>query len=305
VIELRQVGKTYRPLVGRPVRAVDGFSLTVERGEVVGIVGPNGAGKSTLISLLLGYLAPTDGVVRIDGRPPRAFVEEHGIGYVSELVAINPRWRTDEALHRFAVLAGVPKREEEGRVARVLDRVGIAEHRDKRVRALSKGNLQRLALGQALLAPAPLLVLDEPTHGLDPVWTIRFRDLVAELRGPGVAVLVASHNLDELQRVADRVAIIDRGRLQRVVETRNAAPAAAAVYRLTVATGAEHVPTVLPDAVPLGRGEFEVRAADLVALNQAVAALLARGVLLAGVTPARSALEQEFRDAVGEREGAP
>lgn len=301
MIEFLHVGKTYRSLTGRAVRAVDGLSLGIERGEVVGLAGPNGAGKSTLIALLLGYLRPTDGVVRIGGLPPRRYIERHGIGYLSELIAIHARWRADHALTRYAILAGVPEHAIPERVEEVVARLGLEEHRNKRVKALSKGTLQRLGLAQALLHDEEVLVLDEPTHGLDPLWTASFRDIVASLRHPERTLLIASHNLDELQRVADRVAIIDRGRLQRVVDVRSPDGQPGAVrYRLAAAAGAEHVPAVFPAATALGRGEFAIPATDIHALNRGLAELLARGTVLLAVAPAHSSLEQQFREAVGD-----
>ena len=306
VIEFLQVGKTYRSLTGRTVRAVDGLSLNIERGEVVGLAGPNGAGKSTLIALLLGYLRPTDGEVRIDGLSPRRFIERRGIGYLSEMVAINPRWRADHALSRYAVLAGLPERQIPSRIDELVERLGLDEHRGKKIKALSKGTLQRLGLAQALLRDETVLVLDEPTHGLDPVWTGRFRDLVAALRHRERAVLLASHNLDELQRVADRVAIIDRGRIQRVVDVHagNGHPRPMR-YRLAAATGAEHVAEVFPGATSLGRGQFALPAIDLSQLNRGLAALLERGTMLLSITPAHSALEQQFREVVGGEDEVP
>ena len=301
MIELDGVGKTYRPVLGRAVCAVEDVSLHIHTGEVFGIAGPNGAGKSTLIALLLGYLRPTTGEIRIAGLRPRDYIERYGIGYLSELIGIPPRWTVRSALARYAVLAGVPDAEVGGRVEEVVERLGLEEHRDKRVKELSKGTLQRLGLAQALLRSEAVFVLDEPTHGLDPLWTVRFRELVATIRRPDRAIVIASHNLEELERLADRVAIVDRGRLQRVVEVSRVMPmTSAAVYRLTVAAGAAHVAAVFEGAVDLGRGEYGVVAADLAELNRKVAALIERGTLLAGIAPAQSALEQEFREAIGE-----
>ncbi len=300
MIDFRGVGKRYRSLFRPPVLALDDLTLEIPPGEVLGIAGPNGAGKSTLIALLLGFLAPTRGRVAIDGLPPRRYVERHGIGYLSELVAINPRWRADHALARYATLAGIPAREVAPRVDRAIAELGLASHRDKRVRALSKGNLQRLGLAQALLRDERILVLDEPTHGLDPVWTQRFRDIVEALRRPDRVILIASHNLDELQRLADRVVILDRGRLQRVVVPGIDAPAGSASYRLVLAEGAEILRTVCPGAQELGRGEFELRDLDLPSLNRVLGELVAGGALIASVVPTRSALEQHFREVVGE-----
>jgi ABC-2 type transport system ATP-binding protein len=302
VIEFHNVGKTYRSLTGRNVRAVDGFSLEIPRGEVFGIAGPNGAGKSTLIGVLLGFLHPSDGHVRVNGMQPRSYIEKHGIGYLSELVTINKRWRADAALTRYAILADIPRERIPESVEKAIATLGLGEHRRKSVKALSKGNLQRLGLAQALLRDEELLILDEPTHGLDPVWTQRFRDIVAGLRDPNRTMIIASHNLDELQRLADRVAIIDHGKLQRVVGTSSLdqQSAGALTYRISLASGAEHFARIFPDAVAVGRGEHEVVVPDLATLNRGLGELLLAGTIVAAVVPTRSVLEQQFREAVGE-----
>jgi len=302
VIEFKNVGKIYKSLLGNSVKAVEEFSLTAVEGEILGIAGPNGAGKTTLIAMMLGYLRPTTGTVEISGLHARQYVERNGIGYLSELIAINPKWRAETALVRFATLAGIAHSEIPKRVDYVIDLLGLAEHRAKKVKALSKGNLQRLGLAQALLRDEQILVLDEPTHGLDPVWTQRFRDIVEDLRRPDRTILIASHNLDELQRLADRVAIIDRGRLQRVVSTgyENTAPAGGTRFRLTLASGHDLIPAVFPQAEDAGRGEYDVTVHSLAELNAALADLIGRGALVASVVPERSVLEQQFREAVGE-----
>ncbi|HVS60730.1 MAG TPA: ABC transporter ATP-binding protein [Gemmatimonadaceae bacterium] len=301
MIEFRKVGKTYRSLLGNSVKAVEEFSLQVVEGEILGIAGPNGAGKTTLIAMMLGYLRPTTGTVEINGLPARTYVERNGIGYLSELIAIHPKWRADTALVRYATLAGIPDAEIPSRVNEVIDRLGLAEHRDKKVKALSKGNLQRLGLAQALLRDDQILVLDEPTHGLDPIWTQRFRDIVTDLRRPDRTILIASHNLDELQRLADRVAIIDHGRLQRVVSTgyEQNAPTATR-FRLMLAGGFDRIRESFPLAESAGRGEYDVTVRSIQELNTALADLISRGALVASVVPERSVLEQQFREAVGE-----
>ncbi len=301
MIEFRSVGKTYRSLRGQAVPAVTDFNLSVNQGEVLGLAGPNGAGKSTLIGLLLGYLPPTTGALSIDGLAPRAYVERHGIGYLSELVAIPPAWRTEHALARFALLAGVARGAVAARVNAVIDMIELGEHRKKLIKHLSKGNLQRVGLAQALLCDERVIIFDEPTHGLDPVWTQRFRDLVGALRRPDRVIFIASHNLDELQRISDRVAIIDHGRLQRVVDLR--APNTGgtdARYRLTIAGGVEHIADVFPDAVMCGHNEFDLPARPLGQLNRQLSDLIARGGLVVSVSPAQSTLERQFREAVGQ-----
>lgn len=302
VIELRGVSKRYTPLFGKRVLAVDDFSLSIREGEVLGIAGPNGAGKSTLIAILLGYLTPTAGSATVDGLTPRGFAERFGVGYLSELVAIPPNWRADDAIRRYATLAGVPASMLAACVDDVIARVGLEEHRGKRIKALSKGNLQKVALAQALVRDdVRLMILDEPTHGLDPVWTQRFRDLITGLRAPNRAIVMASHNLDELERVCDRVAIIDHGRLQRVVDVKLAPSVEGPVaYLVRIAEGEDIFRSLNPDAVSSADGAIEIRDESLAIMNARLARAIEAGVLFSAVTPMLSSLERQFRDAVGE-----
>ena len=299
------VGKTYRTLIRRrAVRAVEGFSLEIPTGEVFGIAGPNGAGKSTLINLLLGFVGPTLGTVSINGERPRVFIESRGVGYLSELVAIPPGWTVDGALRRYALLARIRRPERRTRIDAAVVQLGLEEHRGKKVRQLSKGNLQRLGLAQALMSDSDLVVLDEPTHGFDPVWTARFRDIGRSLKRPGRTVIIASHNLDELERVADRVGIIDQGRLQHVAEMGRSSSATLADYRLVVQETEPTVPGVFPAALRVadGRvGEYRVPQVDLATLNEGLRRLLAGGTRLVAVVPIHSQLESTFREVVRER----
>lgn len=297
VIVLRGVGKTYRSLLGRRVRALDDVSLDVAPGEVLGIAGPNGAGKSTLINILLGFLPPTEGDARIADLPPRRYVERHGIGYLPELMALPPRWRVREALHRLAVLAGVPDERVRPEVERVIAALGIEEHADKPLKALSKGNFQRLGIAQVLLRDDDVLVFDEPTHGLDPTWTARFREIVTGLRRPGRSILIASHNLDELERLCDRVAIINRGRIQRIVAV-DEARAHSTAYRLRLASGREVAERHFPGAVVEGPMVLAVQVPDLASLNDRLALAIAEGAQFVEVAPRDSALEAAFQQAV-------
>lgn len=266
-------------------------------GEVVGIAGPNGAGKSTLIAMLLGLIAPDEGTVRVDGAEPRRFIEREGVAYLPELMTLPLTWGVEEALDRLATLQGVAAGERLAARERVIDAVGIGEHRRKKLKALSKGNLQRVGLAQAMLASRRVVVFDEPTHGLDPVWTARFRELVGGLRAADRAMLIASHNLDELERLCDRVVIVDHGRVQRIVEVRaNAASGGERRWRVQCALGADALASQLPGAT-LSGDAVECRA-DVPALNRALAAAIAQGALVVSVAPAESSLEEAFRSAV-------
>ena len=306
MISFSHVGKRYSSWRGKEVRALTDFTLDLREGEVFGLAGPNGAGKSTLISLLLGFLGPTSGDIRIAGLEPKQFVATYGVGYLSELVNIPPSWPVTSALKRYALLAGVPTEQLDTRVRSVITRLGLEEHQGKRIRQLSKGNLQRVGLAQALLCEERVMVLDEPTHGLDPVWMQKFRDIVDDIRRPDRVILIASHNLDELSRLADRVGIIDHGTLQRVVDVRanERSVTLGAPYRLVVAKGEEHVIAVFPHAKPISGGEFELRDLSLDVINQGIVALVQRGALLGSLVPVHSALEQQFREAVNSNAGA-
>jgi ABC-type multidrug transport system ATPase subunit len=300
VIELQGLSKTYTSLLSRRrVQALADLTLSISRGEVFGIAGPNGAGKSTMLSILLGYLHPSSGSAAIDGQAPRRYIERQGVSYLTELVAIPPRWTTENALRRFAAMSDLPAATANDRVEQSITSLGLGEHRKKQVRQLSKGNLQRLGIAQALIAQSDLVIFDEPTHGLDPVWTQRFRDVVNDLRSPQRTIIIASHNLDELERLTDRVAILSQGRLQRIV-----APGGAHTggeYRLTLAHPSPRLLEVFPEAVPLdGRlNEWRVKG-DVADLNRRLRLLLATDVIITAFYPAHSRLETEFHAAVGE-----
>lgn len=271
----------------------------MDAGEVVGIAGPNGAGKSTLIAMLLGLIPPSDGVVRIDGIAPRAFVEREGIAYLPELMNLPLEWRTAESLDRLATLGGIAPATRAVARERVIEAAGIAEHRSKRLKQLSKGNLQRLGLAAALLSERRVVVFDEPTHGLDPMWTARFRDIVGGLRRSDRAMVIASHNLDELERLCDRVAILDKGKVQQVVTVRGVdgtSTVSVRRWRIRVVSGAEVVAGHLPGAKV--DGEIVECECDLPAMNRALAAAIAGGALVGAVAPVESSLEEAFRVSV-------
>jgi ABC-2 type transport system ATP-binding protein len=214
MIRLSGVSKRYGGLLGGGVLALDGVDLRVDPGSALGVIGLNGAGKSTLLRLLLGYVRPSGGEARIRDLPPREYVERHGIAYVPERVAIPGQWTVREALTAYAMLGDLGDDAAE-RVDAAMRRLGLEDLAERRVGRLSKGNVQRLAIAQALLGDRELMVLDEPTDGLDPVWIAELREIVGEWRAadPTRVLIVASHNLPEVQRVADQVLVLHRGRV--------------------------------------------------------------------------------------------
>ncbi|GAB2588968.1 ABC transporter ATP-binding protein [Paractinoplanes abujensis] len=191
----------------RKRQAVDGVTFTVGRGEVVGLLGPNGAGKTTVIKMLLGLVRPDAGEVMLLGRPGPDPRSRARVGYLPELFRYQPWLTAAEVLRLHARLAGVATDLEP------LGLTGLADRADDRVGGFSKGMQQRLGLAVALIARPELVVLDEPTSALDPLGRADVRDLLLTLRAQGVAVLLNSHLIGEVERVCDRVVILDHGRV--------------------------------------------------------------------------------------------
>ena len=191
--------------------AVDGVSFSVGRGEVVGLLGPNGAGKTSVIKMLLGLVRPDDGEVLLLGRPVSDPRSRARVGYLPELFRYQPWLTPDEVLTLHVRLAGADVPAQERRDS--LEAVGLGGRGGDRVGGFSKGMQQRLGMAVALVARPELVVLDEPTSALDPLGRADVRDLLLALRERGVAVLLNSHLIGEVERVCDRVVILDRGRV--------------------------------------------------------------------------------------------
>jgi ABC-2 type transport system ATP-binding protein len=213
VIELNGVSKVFRDFWLRPtVKAVDGLSLNVAKGEVFGLLGPNGSGKSTTVKMILGLLSPASGDVRLFGRSPRSRAAREKIGYLPELSYLHPFLTAAETLGYYAGLCGLDRRTSADRTRQLLEMVGLSAVAGRRVGDFSKGMARRVALASALIGKPELLVLDEPTSGLDPVSTKEVKTLVKALSAGGMTVLMTSHLLADAQDVCDRVAIVNRGK---------------------------------------------------------------------------------------------
>lgn len=197
--------------------ALAGVSLTIHRGEAIGIIGPNGAGKTTLMGILLGLLDPDSGSISIGGRSPHSLETKRLIGYVPERIGFS-RWMSGRAyVELHAQLCGV-----DGTGA-ILERVGLEQAAwDRPMKKYSRGMLQRTALAQALVGNPQFLFLDEPTSGIDPAGAIRFREIVDALKADGVTIILNSHQLDQMERVCDRVAFLRAGRIEAIEHVGNA-----------------------------------------------------------------------------------
>jgi ABC-2 type transport system ATP-binding protein len=244
-------------------QALGGVDLAVQPGELVGLLGPNGAGKSTLTKVAAGLVRPTAGTATVCGALAGSPSARRALGYLAELFRF-PDWCSAEellALHQR--LAGSDGGERER--GELLDLVGLSEARGVRVEAMSKGMQQRLGIAQALVGSPRLLLLDEPTSALDPVGRRIVRELLVELRGRGVGVLLNSHLLGEVERVCDRVAIIDDGRVvesgrpSELVRPRGVEVETARGLRTLPSAGRDDVPRIVADLVAAGESVYGVR----------------------------------------------
>jgi ABC-2 type transport system ATP-binding protein len=218
VIELEGLTKDFK--VGfwkkRPVRALDGLSLTVEQGEVFGFLGPNGAGKTTTLKLLMNLLHPTAGTARILGQPVGNVSMRERIGYLPENPYFYDYLTASEFLTYAGSLFGIASTELRTRVKRLLESVGLAGASNVQLRKFSKGMVQRIGIAQALINDPKVVFLDEPMSGLDPLGRRDVREVVASLRSKGVTVFFSSHILPDVEALCDRVAIMHKGKLRRV-----------------------------------------------------------------------------------------
>ncbi len=266
--------KTYKAAI-----ALDGVDLRVGAGELVGLLGPNGAGKSTLTKIACGLVRPTAGTVQVLGHRAGSTAARARTGYLAEMFRF-PGWATaDELLtlhQRLARSAGGASER-----AKLLALVGLTEATARRVEAMSKGMQQRLGIAQALVGDPELVLLDEPTSALDPAGRRTVRELLEGLRGRGVAVLLNSHLLSEVELVCDRVVIVDRGRT--IAEGAPHELVSAGGVEIETERGARRYPDAARDDVP-----------DL------VARLVADGELIYGVRVVTGTLEDAYLGLVGE-----
>jgi len=217
VVEAAQLTKIFRDFWLRPkAKALDDVNLQIYHGEIFGLLGPNGCGKSTLLKILLGLLFPTKGRVAVFGRDPRNILIKDRIGFMPEESYLYRYLNADETLNFYGRLFNLPRHERRHRVGLLLDMVGMERQRRRPVVEYSRGMARRIGLAQALINDPDLVMLDEPTAGLDPVGTREFKDLILELKRRGKTVILSSHLLADVEDVCDRVAILYGGRLRRM-----------------------------------------------------------------------------------------
>ena len=215
-IETNDLSKTYSQglIFKKRYVALQNVSLTVQRGEIFGLLGPNGAGKTTFLKIMLGIIRKTSGQASLLGHSAGSRQGRKLVGYLPEHLRVPAHLTGYQALEFFGNLSNVPTRVVRERRQQLLETVGLADRAKDNVKQYSKGMLQRLGLAQALLHDPELLVLDEPTDGLDPKARAEMRQIIRDLQGRGVTIFLNSHLLQEVEMICQRVAILDKGQLR-------------------------------------------------------------------------------------------
>ena len=308
-IEVRGLRKTYRPaLGGRAIDALAGIDFAVQPGELFGLLGPNGAGKTTTVKILLGLTHATAGEASLLGLPARDPESRRRVGYLPEGHRFPGYLTARQTLSVFGRMSGVHHATLKARIPDLLERVKLGDWMDVKVKKFSKGMTQRLGLAAALVHEPEVLLLDEPTDGVDPVGRREIRDLLRGEAAKGRAVLLNSHLLSEIELTCDRVAVLRKGKVaamgtveeltKRDEEKRRDSLKG---YRLAAAPLTEELVAEFgalgaqPERV---NGHVRVLARDPEHLNSLIDAARQRGALLTEVTPEKSTLEDVFVDLV-------
>lgn len=311
-IEVSGLAKVYRSRLGaRKIRALEGIDLAVRPGEIFGLLGPNGAGKTTAVKILLGLTRPTEGEARLFGVPANDPASRLRAGYLPEGHRFPGYLTARQTLSIFGRMSGVSPSTLSVRIPSLLERVRLSEWSDVKVKKFSKGMTQRLGLAAALVHAPEILLLDEPTDGVDPVGRREIRDLLQEEARRGCAILLNSHLLSEIERTCDRVAVLRQGRIaaQGSIEELTAEGVdAGARYRMVVSPVDETLLSALRETgagVERVNGHLELSTRDLAHLNALVDRVRARGGMLSELSRVKSSLEDVFVDLVSPSLGVP
>jgi ABC-2 type transport system ATP-binding protein len=215
-VQIEGITKTFPvPLRRQRVIAVKNLHLTIQPGEVYGLLGPNGCGKSTTLKILLGLVTPNSGRALIFGKDSREYRSRRDVGFLPENPYFYKFLTAAETLAFYGKICGLSGKILATRIDELIELVGLSDARDRRVGGFSKGMLQRIGLAQALIQDPGLVVLDEPTAGVDPAGSHQIRDLILDLKKRGKTVLLTSHLLEQVQEICDRVGIMARGEMIR------------------------------------------------------------------------------------------
>jgi ABC-2 type transport system ATP-binding protein len=300
-IDLIGVKKTYRG----GIEALRGVNIQVGRGEIFGLLGPNGAGKTTLVKTMMTVIHPDRALGTILGRPLGNRGKLARIGYLPENHHFPPYLSGRQLLESYAALARVPGAVRRARATELLERVGMDAWASTRIEKYSKGMMQRLGLAQALMNDPELIVLDEPTDGVDPMGRRDIRELLLELKRAGKTIFINSHLLSELEMVCDRVSILVGGLVARQGSLHELTEHSLE-YRITVAGGLDKVAEqVKSSGGKIVEGAIVVSGHDAVEVNRFIDFLRSQGMLIESVQRHRFSLEEVFVEVLGGGKGIP
>ena len=302
IINIDALGKRYRDglFKRRIIKALNEVSFSINKGEIFGLLGPNGAGKTTLIKILLGIVKKTSGKADVFGKQAGTISIRKKIGYLPENHRIPQHLTANTALEYYGSLSGLSYREIKSIRPKLLDQVGLKDWGTTSVQKFSKGMLQRLGLAQAMIHDPELIILDEPTDGVDPVGRADIRVILKNLKAEGKTVFLNSHLLQEVELVSDRVAIMDRGVLQRVGNISELTDNGSKVRFLLcgektdIESALGEHETQLWKQLPENRYSVEVSIPEMTDIDQIIDKLRAKQISIRLIEKCQSTLEQAF-----------
>jgi ABC-2 type transport system ATP-binding protein len=303
VVEIEHLTKDFA--VGfwkkRPVRALDNLNLQINQGEIFGFLGPNGAGKSTTIKLLMNLLYPTSGSARIFGKPVSSTAMRENIGYLPENPYFYDYLTPVELLTYVGRLFGLGADELKKRTHALIEDVGLGHAENRQLRKFSKGMVQRLGIAQALINEPKIVFFDEPMSGLDPLGRMDVRRIILSLKARGVTVFFSSHILPDVEAICDRVAILNRGKLQETGALADILNVGVKSHEIIVSGGAPDLKEAvggLCEEIHVMGDRFQLRVRDGKAIQDVLRFVFDRNLDLISVNPIRPSLEEHFKSAV-------
>lgn len=313
-IEVESLKKTYRGgFLGRHrIEAVKGVSFQVGRGEIFGLLGPNGAGKTTVVKLLLGIVHKTGGSATLLGRPAGDLIGRRRVGYLPESHRIPRHHSGNSAMAYYGRLSGLGEGEIKKRRPGLLEKVGLAEWGKTSIKKYSKGMLQRLGLAQTMLHDPDVLILDEPTDGVDPVGRSEIRVVLRDLKEQGKTIFINSHLLQEIELICDRVVILNKGEVLSEGNVSDFTQHEAREVEFTLVGAESDIRAALGQFQILSYQEDKsgecvvtVRASVQASLDACIDGLRGNGVSIVSVSRRRQTLEEAFMSIVEQRDSKP
>ncbi|MHB9053711.1 MAG: ABC transporter ATP-binding protein [Thermoleophilia bacterium] len=300
-IEIEGLTKVYG-FGDEEVKAVDGLDLSIGRGEVFGFLGPNGAGKTTTVQMLMQIIFPTSGQARLLGSPIGDISAREKIGYLPEMFQFHDFLRAEEFLDFHARLYGMPAAERKRRIGEVLELVGLKESARSRIRTYSKGMLQRIGIGQAIINKPEVLFLDEPTSALDPLGRRDVRDLILSLRDEGTTVFLNSHLLSEVEMTCSQIGILNKGKLIRLGDIESLVQPTHCVDIRVEGLPAEALDKIRKVAANIegSNGDMTVMLKDEAQVSLLAKIIMESGAVLREFTPRSQQLEEIFVQSIEE-----